>query len=65
MQKPKSDQLTEGGQRYTYRDGQWTTTAGYRVSTSHGQALTFKFYERHGREPVCEPGPTKRRRRSA
>lgn len=57
MDQPTPDELTEGGTKYTYRDGQWTTRAGYCVSTSQGQALTLKFYEQHGRGPLSEPVP--------
>jgi hypothetical protein len=65
MQQSKPDQLTDDGNHYTYRDGQWTSRAGYCVSTSHGQALTLKFYEQHGRGPICDPKPTARRARAA
>ena len=64
MQQPKPDQLTEAGEHYTYRDGEWTTNTGYCVSTSYGHALTLKFYEQHGRSPACEPTAATPRGRS-
>lgn len=58
MDQAQIDALTDGGQDYIYREGQWTTTAGYCVSTTHSHALTMKFYERHGRSPSSAPRVT-------
>ncbi len=61
MDNTQQDQLTDGDEDYVYRDGNWTTKAGYCVNTARAHVLTLKFYARHGRAPTTpKPTPTPR-----
>jgi hypothetical protein len=51
MPNAQPDQLSDSGEDYIYRDGIWTTKAGYCVNTADAHKLTLKFYARHGRPP--------------
>ncbi|MBW2458322.1 MAG: hypothetical protein JRI68_27715 [Deltaproteobacteria bacterium] len=53
MQDLQPDQLSDGDEDFVYRDGNWTTTAGYCVNTARAHVLTLKFYARHGRPPTA------------
>ncbi len=53
MPDVQPDQLSDGGENFVYRDGNWTTTAGYCVNTARAHVLTLKFYARHGRPPTA------------
>jgi len=53
MHDLQPDQLSDGGEDFVYRDGNWTTTAGYCVNTARAHLLTLKFYARHGRPPTA------------
>ncbi|RLB47977.1 MAG: hypothetical protein DRI90_25800 [Deltaproteobacteria bacterium] len=61
MPNAQPDQLSDGGEDYIYRDGNWTTLAGYCVNTAYAHKLTLKFYARHGRSPFTpKPVPKPR-----
>ena len=65
MHEIQSDQMTDGDEDYIYRDGNWTTKAGYCVNTARAHALTLKFYARHGRPPTAPQKPTPAARRAS
>lgn len=58
------DELLEDGNRYYYRDGNWTDEKGMRVPITRSQKMTMTFYETYGRMPVVEPKPKARRANS-
>jgi hypothetical protein len=50
----QTDQLTDAGETFFFREGIWTSRTGMCVSMERSAALTQKFFAHHGRSPAIQ-----------